>query len=83
MTAIWVRLDALFPTDGVQRVILDGLDPTGSVPGHLVSWQRTVHGAWLAVVHYPIPYADGRARWFHVRDQLVPATVVRPREERG
>lgn len=78
---VWVRLDLLFPRDpdAPTRTVIDGLDPVGDVPGFLVRWERTETGAWLAIVHYAIPYADGRARRFSLKRQLVPATAVRPR----
>lgn len=80
-TPVWVRLDRLFPRpeDAPRRVVIDGLDLLGDVPGFLVRWERAAQGEWLAVVNYSIRYADGRSRQYSATQQLVPAHIVRPR----
>lgn len=47
---------------------------TGAVQGGF----RTVNGEWLGIVHFEVPYADGR-RAAALRDQLVPAYALRRR----
>jgi hypothetical protein len=83
LTAVWVRLDVLFPRDpaGSWRTVPDGLDPRGNVRGLLSGWFRTVDGRWLGVVNYAVPYADGRRERVMLRDQLVPAEAMSERAD--
>jgi hypothetical protein len=68
--------------DGASvQVVAEGLDLTGSVPGLLSGWFRTVQGDWLGVVNFEIPYADGRPNRVRLADQLVPGHALRPRDE--
>jgi hypothetical protein len=57
----WVRLDAVCvrQPNAPRRVVPDGLDTSGAVPGRLTGWLTTVHGDWLGVVDYEVSYADG------------------------
>jgi hypothetical protein len=78
---VWVRLDAVCvrAPDAPHRVIPDGLDMTGEVPGLLSGWFQTVLGDWLAIVNYSISYADGRRHRVTLVDQLVPGCAIRKR----
>lgn len=81
LTRVWVQLDLLFPQqpDAGRRVVIEGLDMTGRAAGLLSGWFRSVDGAWLGVVSYKLPYADGRREKVELVDQLVPAQALRPR----
>ncbi|WP_433270774.1 hypothetical protein ACQPZF_10765 [Actinosynnema sp. CS-041913] len=82
LTGVWVDLAAAFPRpSGVpRRVVADGLDMTGSVPGVLSGWFRSVDGDWYGVVNHPIRYADGRRAHIQLADQLLPSTALRKRD---
>lgn len=82
-TAVWVRLDyiCIRPDAAPHKVVPDGLDMTGAVPGLLRRWHRTVNGDWLGVVNFHVPYADGRRDRLYLADQLVPAYALRPRDD--
>lgn len=77
----WVHLGALLSrSEGAERhTVVDGLDMSGAVPGAVSGWFRALTGEWLAVVHYAVPYADGR-RAVNLVDQLVPGHTVTPRK---
>ena len=79
---VWVRLDAvLLREPGMPSHINGaGLDMTGEVAGLLTHWVPTVKGDWMGRVNFAIHYADGRPD-FEVRDQLVPAYALRPRDD--
>jgi hypothetical protein len=85
ITPVWVRLDLLCvrAEDAPLRVVPDGLDMTGTVPGQLSGWFRTVKGDWLGIVDYAVPYADGRARREEFKDQLVPHYALAKRDVPG
>ncbi|GAB3912652.1 hypothetical protein GCM10029964_120810 [Kibdelosporangium lantanae] len=75
----WVDLEALFgPEPDRISTVPDGLNLRGRVPGQVSGWFRSDLGAWLAVVHYDIPYRDGRRATVRVTDQVVPARAVQP-----
>jgi hypothetical protein len=82
LTAVWVRLDALFPRapDASRHVIETGLVLTGEVQGRLHGRFPSVEGDRLAVVNYEIPYADGRRNKLHLVDQVVPFSALRERK---
>ncbi|SDN06385.1 hypothetical protein [Allokutzneria albata] len=82
LTPAWVRLDEFLrrPSSFQRRVVGDGLDVSGEVPGMLTGWFRSAEGLWLGVCHYRIPYADGRTVTIAVRNQLIPAYALRRRE---
>jgi hypothetical protein len=50
--AVWIDLDVMFPLppDHRRRVVADGLDLTGWVPGMLKWWVRGSRGEWYGVV---------------------------------
>jgi hypothetical protein len=75
----WVDMEQLFGEPDSTHTVPDGLDLRGRVRGQLSGWMRSDLGAWLAVVHYDIPYRDGRRATVRVTDQLVPARAVQPR----
>lgn len=78
---VWVDLSALWSAHASgPRVLGDGLDLRGDVPGLLHEWQRSATGDWIGVVTYSIDYADGRVKRHMAQRQLVPATVLRPRD---
>jgi hypothetical protein len=79
---VWVHLDVLWqrPEPRQRRTIVDGLDATGRVPGALQRWVRTSDGLWLGEVHIEIGYIDGRRDRMIVRNQLVPAWALSPRD---
>lgn len=78
---VWVRLDAILIRDpGLPpHVNGAGVEMRGERPGTLTHWVPTVDGHWLGRVSYTVNYADGRPP-LHVRDQLVPAYALRPRD---
>ena len=82
LTAVWVRLDTLFPRapNAPRHVIETGLDLTGEVQGRLHGRFPSVEGDSLAVVNYEIPYADGRRNKLRLVDQLVPFSALRERK---
>ncbi len=88
VTAVWVCLDALFPTD-LPSGRRDGLVLTGWTAGVLHRWLRSTTGEWVGVVTVLIPTstrgepggfgtvtAEGT---YKAQDQLVPAGALRPR----
>lgn len=78
---VWVDLSALWNDHANgPRVLGDGLDLRGNDPGLLPEWQRSAMGDWIGVVTYPVDYADGRAKRHLAQRQLVPASVLRPRD---
>jgi hypothetical protein len=79
ITMVGVRLGTLYPRqpDAPRRVVPDGLDVTGTVPGRLTGWLRTVDGDWLGVVNFEIPHADGRKHQVPLLDQLIPVHALR------
>lgn len=83
LTRAWVRLDALYvrPADEPSRVVPDGLDLSGQVPALVSGWFRCVHGTWLGVTNFEIPYADGRKQGVWLVDQLVPGHALRRRDD--
>jgi hypothetical protein len=78
--AVWIDLDRAFPlpTDHRQRVIADGLELTGRVPGMLKRWVRGSRGEWYGVVWVRISDGAGDIR-MTLEDQLVPAAALSPR----
>ncbi|MBV9013428.1 MAG: hypothetical protein JO272_15555 [Pseudonocardiales bacterium] len=78
--AVWVDLNLAFPlpTDHRQRVVADGLDLTGRVPGMLKRWVRGSRGEWYGVVWVRISDGAGDVR-MTLEDQLVPAAALSPR----
>lgn len=81
-TPVWVDLDALLIRHPDQPVHPNGagLVFSGEVEG--VLRQRIPDagtGAWLGLVDFEVPYADGRPS-LRMRAQLVPFTALRPRE---
>lgn len=79
---VWVHLDLLWqrPGRGERRMVVDGLDATGRVPGMLLGWLRTSDGLWLGEVHVEIGYIDGRRHREIWNKQLIPAWALSPRE---
>jgi hypothetical protein len=76
----WVDLEALFgPEPDSIHTVPDGLNLCGRVRGQVSGWFRSDLGAWIAVVHYNVPYRDGRRDTVRVTDQLLPARFVLPR----
>ncbi len=75
--AVWVDLDVAFPlsTGHRRRVVADGLDLTGRVPGMLKRWVRGSRGEWYGVVWVPIRDGAGERR-LTLDDQLVPAAAL-------
>jgi hypothetical protein len=78
--AVWIDLDMMFPLppDHRRRVVADGLDLTGRVPGMLKRWVRGSRGEWYGVVWVPISDGSGDVR-LTLDDHLVPAVALRPR----
>lgn len=78
ITMVRVQLDVLYPRqpDAPRNVVPEGLDATGTVPGRLTGWLRTVDGDWFGVVNFEIPYADGRKQQISLQDQLVPVRAL-------
>ncbi|MFC3961759.1 hypothetical protein [Nocardia jiangsuensis] len=78
---VWVRLDAILIRDpGTPKHVNGaGVEMNGECAGTLTHWVPTVDGFWLGRVSYTVRYADGRPP-LHVRDQLVPAYALRPRD---
>jgi hypothetical protein len=79
--AVWIDLDVAFPlpTDHRQRVVTDGLELTGRVPGMLKRWVRGSRGEWYGVVWAPLKDGAGDVR-LTLEDQLVPATALSLRQ---
>jgi hypothetical protein len=73
---VWVHLDVLWrrPGPGERRMVVDGLDATGRVPGMLLRWLRTSDGLWLGEVHVEVGHIDGRRDREVWSKQLVPAS---------
>jgi hypothetical protein len=69
LTAVWVRLDTLFPE---ARTLSNRRGPM-SAPWAIPQRRRRL----LAVVNYEIPYADSRRNELHLVDQLVPFRTAR------
>ena len=82
LTPVWVRLDAVCPRipGAPHHVVADGVDMTGEVPGFVHGWFCTALGDWLAVVNYPLRFADPHAQPIQLSDQVIPGTAVRPRQ---
>jgi hypothetical protein len=78
--AVWIDLDVAFPlpADHHRRVIADGLELTGRVPGTLKRWIRGSRGEWYGVVWVRISDGAGAVR-LTLDDQLVPAAALSPR----
>jgi hypothetical protein len=78
--AVWVDLDVAFPLPARhrRRVIADGLDLMGRVPGMLKRWVRGSRGEWYGVVWIPLRDGAGDVR-LTLDDQLVPAAALSPR----
>lgn len=78
--AVWVDLDLVFPlpADHRRRVIADGLQLTGRVPGMLKRWIRGSRGEWYGVVWVSLCDGAGDVR-LTLDDQLVPAAALSPR----
>lgn len=78
--AVWIDLDVMFPlpADHRRRVVADGLELTGRVPGMLKRWIRGSRGEWYGVVWVPLRDGAGDVR-LTLDDQLVPAAALRPR----
>ncbi len=78
--AVWIDLDMMFPLppDHRRRVVANGLDLTGRVPGMLKRWVRGSRGEWYGVVWVPISDGSGDVR-LTLDDHLVPAVALRPR----
>jgi hypothetical protein len=72
--AVWIDLNVAFPlpTDHHRRVVADGLDLSGRVPGMLKRWVRGSRGEWYGVVWVPINDGAGDVR-LTLDDHLVPA----------
>lgn len=78
---VWVRLDAILLRDPEMPRHANGagVEMHGEVAGTLTHWIPTVDGDWIGRVSYTVCYADGRAP-LQMRDQLVPAYALRPRD---
>lgn len=82
LTRVWVLLDSIcMRVPGTpRRVVIDGLDMSGQVPGLLSGWRETANGDWLGEVNFSAPYIDGRRHKLSLSHQLVPAYALRPRD---
>jgi hypothetical protein len=80
---VWVDLDMAFPLPGGHRprLIADGLDVSGRVPGMLKRWVRGMRGEWYGLVWIALRDGAGNIR-LTLDDQLVPAAALRPRAAR-
>ncbi len=78
--AVWIDLDVVFPlpADHRRRVVGDGLELTGRVPGMLKRWIRGSRGEWYGLVWVRLCDGAGDVR-LTLDDQLVPAAALRPR----
>jgi hypothetical protein len=78
--AVWIDLDVAFPlpADHRRRVVADGIELTGRVPGMLKRWIRGSRGEWYGVVWVPISDGAGDVR-LTLDDQVVPAAALSPR----
>ena len=78
--AVWIDLDVVFPlpAEHRRRVVADGLELTGQVPGMLKRWIRGSRGEWYGLVWVPLRDGAGDVR-LTLDDQLVPAAALRPR----
>lgn len=78
--AVWIDLDVVFPlpAEHCRRVVADGLELTGQVPGILKRWIRGSRGEWYGLVWVPLRDGAGDVR-LTLDDQLVPAAALRPR----
>ncbi|HEU0087041.1 MAG TPA: hypothetical protein VFQ77_05250 [Pseudonocardiaceae bacterium] len=75
--AVWVDLDVAFPVPANhrRRVVADGLEFTGRVPGMLKRWVRGSRGEWYGLVYLPVCDGAGEVRLV-LDDQLVPAAAL-------
>ena len=82
--AVWIDLDVAFPLppDHRRRVIPDGLELTGRVPGMLKRWVRGSRGEWYGVVWVLISDGAGDVR-LTLDDQLVASAALTPRPASG
>ena len=80
---VWVDLDVAFPLPAGhrRRVVAEGLDVTGRLPGMLKRWVRGSRGEWYGLVWLPIRDGAGDLR-LTLDDQLIPAAALRPRAAR-
>jgi hypothetical protein len=79
--AVWIDLDLAFPLPAGhrRRVVADGLNLSGRVPGMLKRWVRGSRGEWYGLVWVPLRDGAGDTR-LALDDQLVPAAALRPRQ---
>lgn len=82
--AVWIDLDVAFPLPAGHRhrVIGEGLELTGRVPGMLKRWVRGSRGEWYGVVWAPISDSAGDVR-LTLDDQLIPASALSARASKN
>ncbi|MBV9140964.1 MAG: hypothetical protein JO115_08590 [Pseudonocardiales bacterium] len=75
--AVWIDLDVAFPLppNHRRRVIAEGLDLTGRVPGMLKRWVRGSRGEWYGVVWVRLRDGAGDVR-LTLDDHLIPAAAL-------